>query len=87
VAEAMHEGLPCDKHRDGECAYMPKARAAWDAMAEGLGLREDTRTRCTGCGSTGQGSWRPLMHVFHDPGAPAECVHERRLVSKWEPQP
>jgi hypothetical protein len=38
VAEAMHEGLPCDRHRDGECAYMPKARAAWDAVAEGLGL-------------------------------------------------
>jgi hypothetical protein len=36
----MHEGLPCDRHRDGECAYMPKARAAWDAVAEGLGLRE-----------------------------------------------
>lgn len=85
VAEAMHEGLPCHKHRDGECAYMPKARAAWDAVVEGLGLTEEER----GC-THGGFHVRPVegfTSVYTSVGATCDSVACARLVSRWEPQP
>ena len=66
MAEAIASGR--EPWRDGDTEATWCARVAWDAVAEGLGLGEETR-----------------MH-FDCPQWRADRP-ERRLVSKWEPQP
>ena len=70
VAEAIRDcGHASPRHACMTCAWAETAaRAVWDAVAEGLGLGEETR-----------------MH-FDCPQWRADRP-ERRLVSKWEPQP
>jgi hypothetical protein len=59
--------------RYGPCDCVAETvRELWDAVAEGLGLREETRTGVRAGDCDGR--------VTREPD-------ERRLVSKWEPQP
>ena len=61
------------------------ARAAWDAVVEGLGLREEER----GC-THGGFHMRPVegfTSVYTTDGATCDSVGYARLVSRWEPQP